>query len=128
MAVCPGYPAMPLTQAMLDEVGRISSVVSVEPNLDVYPPDYPDSYLSLFPFTENSGWTRDYYGPLWIPESGATVALTLENLPLYERIISAYEGHELRTTADGKIFIDGKEASSYTFEMDYYFMIGGQQA
>ena len=115
----PGYPAMPLTQAMLDEVGRISSVVSVEPNLDVYPPDYPDSYLSLFPFTENSGWTRDYYGPLWIPEKGATVALTLENLPLYERIISAYEGHELRTTADGKIFIDGKEASSYTFEMDY---------
>lgn len=124
----PGYPAMPLTQAMLDEVGRISSVVSVEPNLDVYPPDYPDSYLSLFPFTENSGWTRDYYGPLWIPEKGATVALTLENLPLYERIISAYEGHELRTTADGKIFIDGKEASSYTFEMDYYFMMGGQQA
>ena len=118
----PGYPAMPLTQAMLDEVGRISSVVSVEPNLDVYPPDYPDSYLSLFPFTENSGWTRDYYGPLWIPEKGATVALTLENLPLYERIISAYEGHELRTTADGKIFIDGKEASSYTFEMDYYFI------
>lgn len=120
----PGYPAMPLTQAMLDEVGRISSVVSVEPNLDVYPPDYPDSYLSLFPFTENSGWTRDYYGPLWIPEKGATVALTLENLPLYERIISAYEGHELRTTVDGKIFIDGKEASSYTFEMDYYFMMG----
>lgn len=120
----PGYPAMPLTQAMLDEVGRISSVVSVEPNLDVYPPDYPDSYLSLFPFTENSGWTRDYYGPLWIPEKGATVALTLENLPLYERIISAYEGHELRTTADGKIFIDGKETTSYTFGMDYYFMMG----
>ena len=104
----PGYPAMPLTQAMLDEVRNISSVVSVEPNLDVYPPDYPDSYLSLFPFTENSGWTRDYYGPLWIPKKGATVSLTLENLPLYERIISAYEGHELMTTADGKIFIDGK--------------------
>ena len=120
----PGYPAMPLTQAMLDEVRNISSVVSVEPNLDVYPPDYPDSYLSLFPFTENTGWTRDFYGPLWIPKKGATVSLTLENLPLYERIISAYEGHELRTTADGKIFIDGKEASSYTFEMDYYFMMG----
>ena len=120
----PGYPAMPLTQAMLDEVRNISSVVSVEPNLDVYPPDYPDSYLSLFPFTENTGWTRDYYGPLWIPKKGATVSLTLENLPLYERIISAYEGHELRTTTDGKIFIDGKEASSYTFEMDYYFMMG----
>ena len=120
----PGYPAMPLTQSMLDEVRKISSVVSVEPNLDVYPPDYPDSYLSLFPFTENSGWTRDYYGPLWIPEKGATVSLTMENLPLYERIISVYEGHELRTTVDGRIFIDGNEASSYTFEMDYYFMMG----
>lgn len=120
----PGYPAMPLTQAMLDEIGNISSVVSVKPNLDVYPPDYPDSSLSLFPFTENTGWTRDYYGPLWIPKKGATVGLTADNLPLYERIISVYEGHDLKTTADGKIFIDGKEASSYTFGMDYYFMMG----
>ncbi|HBN01759.1 MAG TPA: signal peptidase I, partial [Rikenellaceae bacterium] len=70
------------------------------------------------------GWTRDYYGPIWIPKKGASVTLTLENLPLYERIISAYEGHELRIGADGKIFIDGKEVSSYTFEMDYYFMMG----
>ena len=120
----PGYPAMPLTEAMLDEVGKISSVVSVEPNLDVYPPDYPDSYLNLFPFTEDSGWTRDYYGPVWIPKKGVTITLTEDNLPLYERIISAYEGHELRKGADGKIFIDGKEAASYTFAMDYYFMMG----
>ena len=84
----PGYPAMPLTQAMLKEIGELSSVESVEPNLDVYPPDYPDSYLSIFPFTEDSGWTRDYFGPLWIPAKGATVELTKDNLPLYERIIS----------------------------------------
>ena len=120
----PGYPAMPLTQGMLEEIGKIKSVVSVEPNLDVYPPDFPDSYLSLFPFTENFRWTRDYYGPLWIPQKGATVDLTLENLPLYERIISVYEGHELKVEADGRIFIDGKETSSYTFGMDYYFMMG----
>ena len=120
----PGYPAMPLTQSMLEEIGKINSVVSVEPNLDVYPPDFPDSYLSLFPFTENFRWTRDYYGPLWIPQKGATVDLTLENLPLYERIISVYEGHELKVEADGRIFIDGKETSSYTFGMDYYFMMG----
>lgn len=120
----PGYPAMPLTQSMLEEVGKIKSVVSVEPNLDVYPPDYPDSYLSLFPFTENFKWTRDHYGPLWIPEKGVTVGLTEENLPLYERIISVYEGHDLKVGSDGRIFIDGKETSSYTFEMDYYFMMG----
>ena len=120
----PGYPAMPLTQAMLKEIGELSSVESVEPNLDVYPPDYPDSYLSIFPFTEDSRWTRDYFGPLWIPAKGATVELTKDNLPLYERIISVYEGHDLKTAADGRIFIDGKEASSYTFGMDYYFMMG----
>ena len=120
----PGYPAMPLTAKMLEKVKGYSSVVSVEPNLDVYPPDYPDSYLSLFPFTENFKWTRDYYGPVWIPEKGASVKLTLENLPLYERIISSYEGNKLRVTADGKILIGGKEASSYTFKQDYYFMMG----
>ncbi len=120
----PGYPAMYLTRAMLKEIGELSSVESVEPNLDVYPPDYPDSYLSIFPFTEKSGWTRDYFGPLWIPAKGATVELTKDNLPLYERIISVYEGHDLETAADGRIFIDGKEASSYTFGMDYYFMMG----
>ncbi len=120
----PGYPAMYLTRAMLKEIGELSSVESVEPNLDVYPPDYPDSYLSIFPFTEKSGWTRDYFGPLWIPAKGATVELTKDNLPLYERIISVYEGHDLETAADGRIFIDGKETSSYTFGMDYYFMMG----
>lgn len=120
----PGYPAMPLTQSMLEEVGQIKSVVSVEPNLDVYPPDFPDSYLSLFPFSESFRWTRDYYGPLWIPQKGATVDLTSDNLPLYERIISVYEGHDLKAGADGRIFIDGKETTSYTFGMDYYFMMG----
>ena len=120
----PGYPAMPLTSAMYDEVKGYSAVVSAEPNLDVYPPDFPDSYLSIFPFTENSGWTRDNFGPLWIPAKGATVELTLSNLPLYERIITSYEGHELKVDTDGKIIIDGKETSSYTFSQDYYFMMG----
>lgn len=120
----PGYRAMPLTSSMLEEIASISGVVDIKPNLDVYPPDYPDSYLSLFPFTENSGWTRDNYGPLWIPKKGATVELNAETLPLYERIISSYEGHELRTAEDGKIFIDGEEATSYTFGQDYYFMMG----
>ena len=119
----PGYPAMPLTAAMLEEVKEISSVVSVEPNLDVYPPDFPDTYLSIFPFTEDSKWTRDNFGPLWIPSKGATVSLSAANLPLYERIITSYEGHQLRTSPDGEIFIDGEKVTSYTFGQDYYFMM-----
>ena len=120
----PGYPAMPLTASMLEEVKGYSAVESVEPNLDVYPPDFPDSHLSIFPFTESSKWTRDYFGPLWIPAKGATVELSVSNLPLYERIITSYEGHELRVAEDGTIFIDGERTSSYTFGQDYYFMMG----
>ena len=119
----PGYPFMPLTSSMLEEVKGFSAVVSVEPNLDAFPPDYPDSYLSIFPFTEDSKWTRDNFGPLWIPSKGATVELTTDNLPVYQRIITSYEGHELRVE-DDKIFIDGAQASSYTFAQDYYFMMG----
>lgn len=119
----PGYPAMPLTAGMVEKVKTLSNVVEVRENLDIYPPDAPDSYMSVFPFTADTRWTRDYFGPLWIPEKGATVALDMENLPLYERIISVYEGHTLET-ADGKIFIDGQESESYTFGQDYYFMMG----
>ena len=119
----PGYPAMPLTAAMLEEIKGSAAIVSVDPNLDVYPPDFPDSYLSIFPFKESFKWTRDNFGPLWIPAKGATVELTEANLPLYERLITSYEGHTL-SVADGKITIDGKETTSYTFGQDYYFMMG----
>ena len=53
-----------------------------------------------------------------------TVDLTVENLPLYERIIRDYEHHTLEVGADGSIYIDGSQASSYTFAQDYYFMMG----
>ena len=79
--------------------------------------------LDAFPHNERYAWTQDNFGPLWIPQKGATILLTIENLPLYERIIDQYEGHDLRVEGD-KIFIDGAEASTYTFAMDYYFMMG----
>ena len=120
----PGYPYMPLTASMLGHVESLPNVVSVEANIDVYPPDEPDSYLTIFPFTENFRWTRDNYGPIWIPEKGATVQLTPDNLPLYERIIRVYEGNDLEVTADGKILINGEETQSYTFVQNYYFMMG----
>ena len=119
----PGYPSMPLTAAMLEQVKEFPTVVSVEENIDSYPPDYPDSYMTIFPFSPDYKWTRDNFGPLWIPRKGSTVQLTKENLPLYERIIAVYEGNDLKVTGD-KIFINGEEAQSYTFQQDYYFMMG----
>ena len=119
----PGYPYMPLTAEMLEKVRELPSVVSITQNIDVYPADYPDSWMTIFPFSQNYKWTRDNFGPLWIPSAGATVELTMENLPLYERIITAYEGNSLELV-DGEIYINGEKAQSYTFAQDYYFMMG----
>ena len=83
-----------------------------------------DSYLLLFPFTDKTRWTRDFYGPLWIPEKGATVALNAETLPFYERIIRDYEHNTLRVTPEGTILVNGQQAKEYTFKQDYYFMMG----
>lgn len=119
----PGYPDMPLTASMVDKVRACANVEEITPNDDVYPPDYPDSYLSIFPFDGRFAWTRDNFGPLWIPSKGATVKLSPENLPLYERIIRVYEDNELEVR-NGVIYIDGEAVTEYTFEQDYYFMMG----
>ena len=119
----PGYPEMPLTAEMLEKVKTFGNVVSVTQNIDSYPPDYPDSDQTIFPFSSQYKWTRDNFGPLWIPAKGATVELTLENLPLYQRIITSYEGNDLEVK-DGMIYINSEVAQSYTFKQDYYFMMG----
>jgi signal peptidase I len=79
--------------------------------------------ITVWPYSSDYPWTRDNFGPLWIPKKGTSVELTLTNLPLYDRIITAYEGNEL-SVKDGSIFINGEKTSTYTFAMDYYFMMG----
>lgn len=108
----PGYPAMILTAEMLEKVKELPNVVNVSDNLER---DAASVSREIFPFTENSGWTRDFFGPLWIPAKGATVKITVDNLPLYERIITAYEHSDLQQALK-----DGE----YTFKQDYYFMMG----
>lgn len=78
---------------------------------------------SIFPFDEHYFWTEDNYGPLTIPKKGVTVKITTENLSLYKRIISVYEENELRIVNDS-IYINNTLADSYTFNMDYFFMLG----
>lgn len=117
----PGYPALTLTADMLEQVKKLPNVVSVEENIDVYPPD--ESYLYLFPYVESLHWTRDNYGPIWIPKKGESVELSEDNLPFYRRLIESYE-HNTLELVDGKIFINSEEATSYTFRQDYFFMMG----
>jgi len=77
----------------------------------------------VYPFDNIHRWTVDEYGPIWIPKKGATLTLTAENYPIYERAIRTYEKNTLEQK-DGKYFINGKETSQYTFKMDYFWMMG----
>ncbi len=112
-----GIYTMPLVENAVESLKTMANVVDVEKYESTEP------HLAIFPNNELYGWTEDNFGPLWIPQKGATVALTLENLPLYERIIKNYEGNDLRVE-DGVIYINGTPADHYTFAMDYYFMMG----
>lgn len=82
------------------------------------------TYGDLYPLNIYTGWTRDNYGPVWIPKKGESIALTLKNLPVYERCIKVYERNDLKVDNAGRIFINGKQAKSYTFKLDYYWMMG----
>ena len=79
--------------------------------------------LEIYPLNGNKHWTRDNYGPIWIPKKGESIDLTLDNIAIYERPIKVYEANDLQIR-DGKIFINGQEVKSYTFKMDYYWMQG----
>ncbi len=112
------YGVMPLTAHAASVLkSRKDLVQSIEINNE-------QTVGDLYPLNARYGWTRDNYGPIWIPQKGKSVKLTLQNLPIYERPIRVYEGNELTVTPNGKIIINGKEAHSYTFKMDYYWMQG----
>ncbi len=77
----------------------------------------------IFPHNPKYPWNEDNYGPLVMPKKGVTVKLDTGNIDIYRRVINAYEGNALEVKG-GQIIINGTPATSYTFQMDYYFMIG----
>ena len=74
-------------------------------------------------FPHINKWNRDNFGPIYIPQQGKTVALNLETLPFYKAIITDYEKNDLKVTGS-EIRINGKIATSYTFQQNYYWMMG----
>jgi len=87
------------------------------------PEFYQCSYFPIFPNDPQYDWTEDNFGPLQIPKAGDVVELNHKTLPIYRRIISAYEGHKLEEKVDG-IYIDGKKVTSYTIKQNYYWLMG----
>ena len=79
--------------------------------------------LNYYPKSAEVQNNTENFQKFWVPEKGATIPLTKENIIWYGRVITAYERHTLEQK-NGKVFIDGKEASNYTFKMNYYWMMG----
>ncbi|WP_405565623.1 signal peptidase I [Polaribacter sp. Asnod6-C07] len=78
---------------------------------------------AIFPHVKELGWSQDNFGPIYIPKAGATVKLDTESLPFYEQIIKNYEYNDLVINGDD-IFINGEKVDSYTFQQDYFYLVG----
>jgi signal peptidase I len=110
---------LPLTDENAKKLEAFANVISVNKTLET--PGRKDG--SILPMNSTFDWNVDNFGPIKIPAKGATVQLNATNLPLYKRIIEIYEENELVVNGD-VIKINGEVANSYTFKMDYYWMMG----
>jgi signal peptidase I len=109
-----------LTRENAEKMKSMGNVKHIEP----VPADQMKQMFSVGPlFPENKSWDLDNYGPIVIPKKGVTVQLTRDNIPMYRRLITVYEGNTLEER-DSLFIINGQAATSYTFAMDYYFMMG----
>ena len=79
--------------------------------------------LSIFPSDTSLHWNRDFYGPIYTPKKGATIALNSTNFKTYKKIIADYEQQEIELI-NGQIYLNGSPANNYTFAQNYYFMLG----
>lgn len=104
-----------LSASQLAEARKFPGVVSVE--LDGIPE------LTGFPLDTTVFFTRDNFGPLWIPRKGAAIELNASNIGRYRRCIETYEKNKFEMK-DGKVYINDQPATSYTFKMDYYWLMG----
>ena len=111
---------LPLTKKMYETLSGNKKLIS---KIVMEPEEYAGQ---MYPLNLHTKWNRNNYGPIWIPAKGATITLTEDNLPIYERCIVAYEGNKLEIKPDG-IYINGEKTDQYTFKMDYYWMMGGNR-
>lgn len=79
---------------------------------------------NIFPDASVFPWNGDFFGPLVIPAEGMKIAINDKTLATYGSTIKLYEHNEDVKIENGKLLIDGKEVSEYTFKQNYYFMMG----
>lgn len=111
--------AINLNQEQIDKLKAMDANISIEvlnkrqTGIGMFPND-PKNFNT---------WSLDNYGPIWIPKAGETVTITPKNIALYRRIIDVYENNDLEIR-NGRVFINGKQSTNYTFAQDYYWAMG----
>lgn len=106
-----------LTADEAEKMKKLPYVQSVVKDIKKFTPNvFPND-------TAHYKWSEDFYGPIWIPKKGVTITLTNENIAFYRRIITVYE-HNTLLEKDGRFIINGKETNQYTFNMNYFWMMG----
>lgn len=112
----------PLTAAMAEKMAQSPAILHI-----MQEKPSPEPFVNLFPKAISADWTRADYGGeegLWIPRKGATLKMSQTAWDIYGRAIRVYENNPTAQWKDGRLYIDGKPQDTYTFKMDYYFMMG----
>ncbi|OYT16217.1 MAG: signal peptidase I [Bacteroidetes bacterium 4572_77] len=111
---------IPLSEDKKKKMEAYSNVKSIKARIqakgEIYSPIFPHD-------TANYQWNQDNFGPLTIPQKGTTVAINMENISLYKKLISKYENNDLQIK-NNKIYINGEVSTNYTFKQNYYWMMG----
>ncbi len=108
---------------------KIKMAIYRTPRYSVGPEYIPNAMelienASVFPKDFNINNTTTDFQEFQVPTKGQTIKISKDNIAWYRRIITAYEGHQLLEKKNGDIFIDGKKRTTYTFSMNYYWLMG----
>jgi signal peptidase I len=118
----PNAYMMFITDAMADKFRKMSNVSKVEKIVS------PEGSFNprIYPMTDKFPWNPDFYGPIYLPKVGDNIAIDSLTYPMYEWAIKKYENNPDLTwnEAEQKAYMNGKVLDSYTFKMNYYFMMG----
>lgn len=111
------------TKENIEAIRKFPDVLSAVPSLSGRELSKTVGEICFPHDTAHFAFTKDFFGPIVIPKKGVTVPINLNNISLYQRLIQVYEKHDF-AIKNSIIYIDGKPASTYTFEMDYYWLMG----
>ena len=123
------YYQMFISPAVADELKKLSFIKSIEiipqNGMGQFTPRTKETVEgNIFPNADMFPWNGDFYGPLVIPQEGMTISINDTTLTTYGETIVLYDHNEDAKIENGKLLINGKEVTEYTFKQNYYFMMG----